>query len=256
MKRSLFFTALLGISTAVSGQLSVINENFDSFTASFPSFPQNGWAMSAPSTMMMIIAEEGINKYVQSYASSQVNVPHYLISPQIVAPDGTKTLSFEASKVVQSSFMGTVEAGLVTSPTDMASFTSLGAAVTLQTTTPQTLTYTVPASSQQYIAFKFIGLNSHASTRLDNVVYGTGNLSVNDSHQTSGISHYVDSQQLIFKGKLNITKVKIYDTAGRLFQASNSSKNTYNISLLKAGIYFFEAISEDGRILKSKFVKK
>src|SRR5215470_10530328 len=151
MKQALFLTALTGF---FSAQLASINENFDSFTVSTPAFPQNGWTMKAPSNMMVLINEDGANKFVQGYAFTQVNVPHYLISPQIVAPNGTKSITFEASKFTQSGFMGTIEAGLVSDPNDMATFTSLGPAVTLQTTTPQTFTYNVPASTSQYLAFK------------------------------------------------------------------------------------------------------
>lgn len=173
MKRTLFLSALIGFYSFSQAQLASINENFDSFAITTPGFPQNGWMMKAPNNLMVLINEDGTNKFVQGYASTQTNVPHYLISPQIVAPDGTKTLSFEASKFTQSGFMGTIEAGLVSNPNDMATFTSLGSAVTLQTTASQTFTYLVPASSSQYIAFKFVGLNAHASTRLDNISYGT-----------------------------------------------------------------------------------
>jgi hypothetical protein len=259
MKQILLFASFIGLSSLASAQLSSINENFDSFISDTPSFPQNNWTMNVPTAFqnyMMVINEDGSNKFVQAYAFTQVNVPHYLISPQIVAPDGTKTLSFEASKFTQSGFMGTVEAGLVSSPTDMASFTSLGAAVTLQTTTPQTFTYTVPASSQQYIAFKFVGLNNHASTKLDNVIYGSGNLSVNDTKKTDKITFAVKGNNLIFVGKASVREIKVYNIAGRRIQVSQNSNSSFDISELATGIYIFETQNDDGTVLKSKFIKK
>lgn len=259
MKQILLFASFLGFSTFASAQLSTINENFDSFISDTPSFPQNNWTMNVPAgfqNFMVVINEEGSNKFVQGYAFTQSNVPHYLISPQIVAPDGTKTLSFEASKFTQSGFMGTIEAGLVSSPTDMASFTSLGAAVTLQTATPQTFTYTVPASSQQYIAFKFVGLNNHASTKLDNIVYGSGNLSVTDLKNTTKLSFAAKGNSLIFVGKTSVKEIRVYNSASRKVQVNQNGNNSFDISGLPTGIYIFETQNNDGTVLKSKFIKK
>lgn len=258
MKRILLLASLIGLSAITQAQLASINENFDSFIVSTPSFPQNNWTMNVPvafQNYMMVINEDGNNKYVQAYAFTQVNVPHYLISPQIISPDGTKTLSFEASKITQSAFMGTIEAGLVSSPTDMASFTSLGPATTLQTTTPQTFTYTVPASSKQYIAFKFVGQNTHASTKLDNVTYGT-NLSTNDLKKSSQLIFAVNGNILKFIGKTSVKEIKVYDNTGRILNIGKNEINNFNISNLAAGVYLFETTNDDGSHLKSKFIKK
>lgn len=252
--------ALIGFFSLSNAQLATINENFDSFVANItPSFPQNSWTSSTPAgfeNYMVVVNEEGTNKFVQGYAFTQVNKPHYLISPQIIAPDGTKTLSFEASKFTQSGFMGTIEAGLVSSPTDMDSFTSLGAAVTLQTTTPQTFTYNVPASTQQYIAFKFVGLNNHASTRLDNITYGISNLAVNDTRNNSKLGFTVNGDNLVFVGKTGVKEIKVYNTAGRMIKINKNGNNHYNISGLAIGTYMFEALNDNGTILKSKFIKQ
>lgn len=258
MKRILLLGSIIGFSALSQAQLASINENFDSFVVSTPSFPQNNWTMNVPvafQNLMMVINEEGNNKFVQAYAFTQVNVPHYLISPQIVAPNGTKTLSFEASKVTQSGFMGTIEVGLVTSPTDMGSFTSFGPATSLQTTTPQTFTYTVPNSSQQYIAFKFVGQNSHASTKLDNVTYGT-NLSLSDVKKSSQLAFAVSGNELKFVGKTSVKELNLYDSTGRMVKIEKNGNNVFNISSLASGVYLFETKNEDGSHLKSKFIKK
>ena len=258
MKQILSLISLVSFYFISSAQLTTINENFNSFAASTPSFPQNGWTMQVPSNpdYMVTISEDGSNKFVQGYAFFSPNTAFYLITPQIVAPDGTKTLSFDASKVTQSAFTGTIEAGLVSSPTDMASFTSLGSAITLQTTTPQTFTYNVPASSKQYIAFKFVGLVSHASTKLDNVVY-TSNLSVNDPlKDASKLKFVTDHQNLTFIGKTNVNQIKIYNSAGRTVIVNKTKSNSVDISQLSTGIYFFETQNNDGSTLKSKFIKK
>lgn len=257
MKRTLLLNAIIGFFSFSSAQLSSINENFDSFAITTPGFPQNGWTMNAPSTIMVLINEDGANKFVQGYAFTQVNVPHYLISPQIVAPDGTKTLSFEASKFTQSGFMGTIEVGLVSDPNDMTNFTSLGSAVTLQTTTPQTFSYNVPASSSQYIAFKFVGLNAHASTKLDNVIYGDGtNLSVNDTKKSLKLQFAISGHELIIAGKINIASIKVYNMTGRIIKINKTGNNSFDISRLANGVYIFETLSDEGTILRSKFIKK
>ena len=258
MKRILLLASIIGYSTLSQAQLATINENFDSFVSATPSFPQNNWTMNVPvafQNLMMVINEDGNNKFVQAYAFSQINVPHYLISPQIVAPNGTKTLSFEASKFTQSSFMGTIEVGLVNSPTDMGSFTSLGPATTLQTTIPQIFTYTVPNSTQQYIAFKFVGQNSHASTKLDNVTYGT-NLSVNDARKSSQLTFAVSGNEMKFVGKTSVKELNLYDSTGRMVKVDKNGNNIFNISNLASGVYLFETKNEDGSHLKSKFIKK
>lgn len=260
MKKILSLMSFVSLCFLSSAQLASINENFDSFAASTPSFPQNGWTMQVPANMenyMVTVSEDGANKYVQGYAFFQANNPFYLISPQIVAPNGTKTLSFDASKVTQSSFTGTIEAGLVSSPTDMASFTSLGTAVTLQTTTPLTITYNVPASTKQYIAFKFVGLVNHASTKLDNIVYGTANLSVDDNTKNATkLKFVVIGNDLIFIGKNNVMEIKIYDTAGRIMNSGKVENNKVDISQLSTGVYFFQTLTNDKSVLKSKFIKK
>jgi len=259
MKKILSFVSLVSLLSMTSAQLTSINENFDSFTVSTPSFPQNGWTMQVPSNpdYMVTISEDGANKYVQGYAFFSANTALYLISPQIVAPNGTKTLSFDASKVTQSAFTGTIEAGLVSSPTDMASFTSLGTAVTLQTTTPLTISYNVPASTKQYIAFKFVGLVNHASTRLDNIAYGIGNLSVTDhSKDNNQLKFTADDHHLIFIGKSNVKEVKIYSATGSLVNAGKVENNLVDISKLLSGVYIFQTVNSDGSVLKSKFIKK
>lgn len=259
MKKILSFISMVSLLSTTSAQLASINENFDSFAITTPSFPQNGWTMQVPSNpdYMVTISEDGANKYVQGYAFFSANTAFYLISPQIVAPNGTKTLSFDASKVTQSAFTGTIEAGLVNSPTDMASFTSLGSAVTLQTTTPLTITYTVPASTKQYIAFKFVGLVNHASTKLDNIAYGTANLSVNDhSKEVNQLKFTADTNELTFIGKSFVKEIQIYSATGRVVNSGKVDNNVVNISELSTGIYFFQTLNNDGSVLKSKFIKK
>lgn len=235
MKRTLLLSTLIGFFPFSQAQLASINENFDSFTVITPGFPQNGWTMKAPNNLMVLINEDGTNKFVQGYASTQTNVPHYLISPQIVAPDGTKTLSFEAAKFTQSGFMGTIEAGLVSNPNDMATFTSLGPAVTLQTTTPQMFTYLVSASLSQYIAFKFVGLDAHASTKLDNISYGTsGNLCSNtDPGNTVGNTGCVTFN---FRGQ-STTYTTVRGADGKIWLQQNLGSTKTAASLTDSDAY-------------------
>ncbi|WP_159479600.1 T9SS-dependent choice-of-anchor J family protein [Chryseobacterium sp. 18068] len=197
MKLKLLFGALLFSAITANAQVSILNENFDAFTAGNTTFPQNGWSaviatnpLPYPPAPMMIITT-GANKAVQSYAGNNGTAPSYLITPQIVAPAGDKTLTFTSGLIDTSPGSSTIQVGLASNPTDMATFTPVGNPITISTTTTQTYSVNIPVSTSSYIVFKITPTAAHTATLLDNVVYDTpalGTINENFNAFTAGSS--------------------------------------------------------------------
>lgn len=243
----------------INAQHSSINENFDSFTA----IPQNGWTGVFSSTAgnpppMFLIDDQSGNKAIQTYAGGIVNADIYLITPQIIAPDGSKTLSFQVAKSVGSAGNGTVEAGLLSNSTDMSTFVSLGAAVSLTSNTYQTINVNVPSSTATYIAFKFHSVSPHSALQIDNVIYGSS-MSVSEIAASSDIKFgtTLDNKMLQFSSKnYTVSGVQIYSANGQKVIVGKTSNNTFDISSLKSGIYFIIIETTKGTVVKTKFLKK
>jgi len=260
MKVKLLLGALLFSAITVNAQLATIDENFDSFTVSQTAgIPQNGWTKSGSGPLLYTSAS-GSDVSVIFYALFSPDTPLYLITPQIVAPDGTKSVKFDAGLVTGSAGSVSIEAGLVSSPTDMSTFTSLGSSVTL-TDTEQTLTYSVPASSSQYIAFKFIGAANHAAAFIDNVVYNTtSNLAVSENTKSSDkdVKFAVNSENtaLQFITKKDPKNIQIYSAVGQKMAEGKLNNQKFDISTLQTGVYYIIIESAEGTAIKSKFIKK
>lgn len=187
MKLKLLFTGLVFSAFAANAQVATLNENFNSFNTGNTTFPQGGWSAvlppmntppSPPPPMMIVYAEanDASNRYVSSYSGGNKDTPQYLVSPQIVAPTGDKTLSFKARRSSQNVAAVIVQVGLASSPTDMTTFVAVGAPVTLSENTYQTITRVIPSSSSSYIVFKTVNevaLTQHTATDFDDIVYDT-----------------------------------------------------------------------------------
>lgn len=185
MKLKLLFTGLVFSAFAANAQVATLNENFNNFNTGNTTFPQNSWSAvlppmntppSPPPPMMIVYAEasDATNKYVSSYSGGNKDTPQYLVSPQIVAPAGDKTLSFKARRSSQNVAAVIVQVGLASSPTDMTTFVAVGAPVTLSENTYQTITRVIPNSSSSYIVFKTVNavaLTPHTATDFDDIVY-------------------------------------------------------------------------------------
>lgn len=251
--------AVLGL-LQINAQVPTINETFDSFTA----IPQNGWTGRFSSTAgnpppMFLIDDQSGNKAIQTYAGGVVNADIYLVSPQIVAPDGSKTLSFQAAKSVGSAGNGTIEAGLVSNPTDMSTFVSLGTAVSLTSNTYQTINVNVPASTATYIVFKFHSVAPHTALQIDNVIYDSASMAVSETAASSDIKFAAtaDNNTLQFSSKnYTVSSVQIYSANGQKTLGGKTNNNTFDISGLKSGIYFIIIETTKGTLVKSKFLKK
>ena len=265
MNTKLFLGALLFSIITTNAQVTTINENFDSFTAGNTTFPQNGWSavlaanpLPYPPAPMMIVAGT-TDKYIQAYSGNSTSNPSYLVSPQIVAPTGDKTLSFSALKNSTSPADGTIEIGLASDPSDMATFVAIGSPIALSNTTAQTFTVNVPASTSTYIVFKFTPMAAHVALELDNVVYTTTvTLGTSEiKNNAAGIKHVLTSDnELKFLGNDIISTIDIYSLTGSKVIGEKVSSNTVNVSNLASGVYIYRATTKQGQPIQSKFIKK
>lgn len=260
MKLRLLLGTLLFTAVSAHAQLASINENFESFnTGSTNPLPQNGWTSILAGQRMYPDAANG-NKYLQAYTFFTPNVPFYAVTPQITAPTGSHTLSFKVAQTTGSGGAGSVQVGLVTSNTDMSTFTPISTAVTVSSTTAQILTYTVPASASQYIAFKFIGNVAHAAILIDDVVYSAStSLAVTDALKSKDDVQFAvtsDNTALQFVTKKDPKNIQIYSSAGQKVAGGQLSGQKFDISALQTGVYYIVAETAEGSAMKSKFIKK
>lgn len=263
MKVKLLFGALVFTAISVSAQVATLNETFESFnTGSGAVWPQNNWSKVVSTTGPRVYADETSDKYAQFYSFFYPNVDGYLVTPQIVAPDGTKTLTFTYAQTSGSAGAGTLEVGLISesSTTGTAAFTSISPVYNVTSTAEQTVTITVPASTKQYIAFKFIGNVQHAAVLIDDVIYNTAaNLSVSDAFtKNDAIKFAVNTENtaLQFAGKVQPKTVEIYSAVGQQVASGKVSNSRFDITTLQPGVYYILAETTDGNAVKSKFIKK
>ena len=251
MKAKLFLAASLFAITSINAQLSEINEDFSGFSQQ--NFPQNGWTSNRTYPYAYLIP----GQYAQSYSLFDAANPTYIITPEIVSPDGTKKIKFDAQVSTGSGGSGTIQVGLLTSATDMSTFQSISTVETLQATAT-TYTFDVPASSGKYIAFKFQPSTVHAALQVDNVVYGT-NLAVNESASNSNTVKFAvskDNNSLIFATQTVFNNAKVYNSAGQIATEGKIINNLFDITRLKTGVYFIVVEDKNGQSAKSKFIKK
>jgi len=268
MKLKLLFGALIFSTITANAQLATLNENFNNFTAGNTTFPQNGWsAVVAPITGAMppvsprMIVVDGADKSIQSYAGNNASGSSYLVTPQIVAPAGDKTLTFVATLVSPSPAAGTIQIGLASNPTDMTTFVPVGNLINVTTIgTIQNISVNIPASTSSYIVFKFTPSSTHVAMQIDNVVYNTSsNLSVTDQFKNDKeISFAINSENtaLQFVGKTEIKNVTVYSAAGQNVASGKINNNNFDINTLQTGVYYILIETNNGKAIKSKFIKK
>ncbi|WP_353145176.1 T9SS type A sorting domain-containing protein [Chryseobacterium sp.] len=267
MKLKLLLGALIFTAITAKAQVSSINENFDSFTNTGDgSLPQNGWTSQISVTdpnvapRLSVEAPGAADKYIQAYSLFSPNTPFYLISPQIVAPAGGQTLSITTLRIGGAPGSGSVEIGLVASPTDMSTFTSLGSPIPMTNSTPTVTTVNVPASTYQYIAFKFSATANHQALRLDNVVLSAaGSLGVNDialSKESIKFAVTSDNTALQFISNKEPKNIQIYSASGQKAAEGKLKGHQFNISNLQSGVYYTVIETAEGKTISSKFIKK
>ncbi|SMP23303.1 T9SS-dependent choice-of-anchor J family protein [Chryseobacterium profundimaris] len=272
MKLRLLLGTLLFTAMTAQAQVATLNENFDGFTAGNTTFPQSGWsAITAsptpafpPVSPRMIVAQDNdnpTNKFVQSYAGNNGAEPSYLISPQIAAPAGDKTLSFQTTLVSPSPGPGTIQIGLVSNPADMSTFVAVGNPVTVGTIgTIQNISVPIPASSSQYIVFRFTPSATHVAIQIDNVMYNTAsNLAVSDQIKSQELVKFavnLDNTALQFITKKDPKNISIYSASGQKVSGGKLSGKSFDISTLQTGVYFIIIETAENSTVKSKFIKK
>lgn len=262
MKIKLLLGTLMFTAVTVNAQLATINETFQSFTTGNTApWPQQNWSNVQNITSgPWVYASGTTNKLIQYYSFSAANTAGYLITPQIIAPDGTKTITFKAALTTGSASgaTGTIEVGLVDNANEMGTFTPIGNIINLTADNVQ-YSLPVPASTKQYIAFKIIGSNMHTAIQMDDVVYDTASsLGVNDNavlkdNVTFAVNS--DNTSLEFRGKTP-KKIQIYSSAAQKVAEGKLNGQKFNINELQTGVYFIAVETAEGKTIQSKFIKK
>lgn len=241
--------------------LATINESFNTFTSGPNALPQNGWnKVTATSSYNVYIATNNSSNAIQFYAANTPNTTSYLVSPKIVAPDGTKKVRFTTGISTSANGSATLEFGMVSNPADMTTFTSLANPITITTssTTPETYTFDVPSSTSQYLVWKFTGAANHSAVYVDDVIYNvlTSLATSEVKNKTNEIQFAINSnQELQFVGKSEAKAVTIFSAAGSLALKGEVKNNRFNINTLQTGVYYILIQTQDGKIQKSKFIK-
>lgn len=272
MKSGLLIGSLMFAAVSLNAQVATINENFNNFTAGNTTFPQGGWAAVvasasptpppvSPRMIVAVDAGDANNKMVQSYAGNNGGTPSYLITPQITAPAGDKTLSFQTVLVAPSPGSGTIQIGMASSQTDMSTFVAVGNPVTLSTLgSVQNISVNIPASAQQYIVFRFTPSTSHVAVQIDNVVYNTAsNLAVSGTAKSNEEIRFAvnaDNTALEFTARKDPKNIQIFSAGGQKVAGGKVSGRSFDISTLQTGIYYLLIETAEGAAVKSKFIKK
>lgn len=268
MKLKLLLGALMLTAITVNAQVSNINENFNNFTVGNTTFPQFGWsAIVAPITgefppvpPRMIVAGDS-NRFVQSYAGNNATGSSYLISPQIEAPAGNKTLTFDTTLVSPSPGPGSIQIGVASNPADMSTFVPVGNPVNVSVIgTIQNISVNIPASTGSYIVFKFTPTATHVAIQVDNVVYNTtASLGVSDNQKSTENFRFAlnaDQSALEFIMKKDPKNIQIYSAAGTKVAEGKLNGQRFDIANLQTGVYYMNIETADGKLIQSKFIKK
>lgn len=267
MKLKLLFGALMLTAVTANAQLSTINENFNNFTPGSNIFPQNNWSsVMAPNPLPnppapIMIVTGGPDKAIQVYSGNSTNQPSYLITPQIVAPTGTKSISFIATLASPSPSPGIIQVGLASSPTDMSTFVAVGDPITASVVgTVINVNVPIPSSALTYLVIRVTPTSNHVAVQLDNVVYDlASSLSVSDDVKNSkDIKFAVNNENsaLEFVGKIQPKTVEIYSAAGQQVAADKVQNGQFDINTLQSGVYYILIETTEGKAIKSKFIKK
>ncbi len=268
MKLKLLLGGLILSAFTINAQVSTINENFDNFTLGNTTFPQSGWsAVVAPMTgsfppvpPRMIVAGD-TNRFIQSYAGNNGTDSSYLISPQIETPTGGSTLNFKTTLVSPSPGPGTIQIGVVSSPSDMSTFVPVGSLINVADIgVIQNISIPIPASTGSYLAFKFTPSATHVAIQVDDVVYSASTLGVSNNNFKSkdDIKFAVDTDNnaLIFVAKKDPKNIQVYSASGQKVAEGKLNGQVFDISGLQTGIYYTVVETADGKTVQSKFIKK
>ncbi|WP_157676879.1 T9SS type A sorting domain-containing protein [Chryseobacterium sp. T16E-39] len=255
MNIKLLFGALLFSTITATAQVATINENFSTFSGA--SLPQNNWTSNRPSPYALVSP----NNFVQAYSSTDIVNPTYIITPELIIINGTQTLKFD-SQISTGSFpgaAGTIQVGTVNSAGDASSFVAITTPVALQSTS-QTYTYTIPATSAKFIAFKIQPSTIHSAFQIDNVIFApTSTLAISDNLKPDNIIRFAvntENTALQFVAKKDPKNIQVYSAAGQKVAEGKLNNQRFDISRLQTGIYYIAIQTAEGTITQSKFIKK
>jgi len=277
MKSKLLFGALLLSAITANAQVATLDENFETAVVSTPPNYNNlvnGWAkkviVSAPHT---VYVDQGSgNKYAQFYAAGSTSTDVFLVSPQIVAPDGSKQIVFTATPTGGA----TLEVGLVDNPESLVANSGVPASYQViqtytfsATNTPVITPITVPASTKQYIVFRFRNPQlmgapgsgvSHAALSIDNIKYNTASVLSTTDVKKSGeqikFALNTENTALQFVGKVQVKNVEIYSATGQQVAYGKVNNGSFDVTTLQTGVYYILITTNEGNAVKSKFIKK
>lgn len=274
MKLKLLLSGLALSTITINAQLATLDENFETAIVSTPANYDNmvnGWINKkvVGRTVYIDQSADGTNKYLQFYAGGSTATDVFLISPQITAPDGSKQITFTATPTGSS----TLEVALIDDPSTLTANSGVPASYQLiqsynLTTSPITATpVTVPASTKQYIVFRFRNPQlmgppgtSHAALAIDNIKYNTAAvLSTADFKATKEQIRFAvntENTALQFAGKVQPKTVEIYSAVGQQVASGKVSNSRFDITTLQAGVYYILIETTEGKAVKSKFIKK
>lgn len=228
--------------------VATLDENFNDFTVAGEDespiiVAENCWSTSSTGPIVYTdVNDDATNTFVTFYANNSADTAGYLVSPELIAIDGTRTLSFDASALPSiPGTVTTVQIGTLATATDFANFHAIGEATTLVNTGNTFTNVAIPTTTDKFIAFKFTSSFAHGAGTIDNIKYDT-TVSREDFNKTSfsvypnptadknvTISHNIDA-----KGT-----VSVYTLTGALVSNSELSTGSQNLNLssLSAGMY-------------------
>lgn len=275
MKLRLLLGSLMFTAVAVHAQVAMIDENFESAIVSSPvnyNNLVNGWIKKTTVNHNIYVDKNTTtnNQYAQFYAAGSLSTDVFLVSPQIIAPDGSKKITFTVTPTGGS----TLEVGLIDDPSNLiagsgvpASYQLLQSFTFTETAAETTVSpITVPASTKQYIVFRFRNPlatfpgSSHSALAVDNVKYNNSSiLSTSDQAKPKDEIRFAvnaDNTALEFIAKKNPKNIQVYSAGGRKVAAGTLSGRSFDISTLQTGVYYLLIETAEGAAVKSKFVKK
>jgi hypothetical protein len=225
MKLKLLLGTLMFGAITAHAQVATINENFNSFTQGQGQtvFPQNQWTaiypppVGNPPAMMNIIANGATDNFVQAYSGANQNSPQYLISPQIIAPAGDKTITFKARRNTGSASQYIV-------------FKFVGVFA------PHTV---MEIDDVVYAANSTLAVS-------DNV----------KSKEEIKFAINTENTALQFVTKKDPKNIQIYSALGQKMAEGKLSGQQFDISALQTGVYYILIETAEGTLVKSKFIKK
>jgi hypothetical protein len=151
-----------------------ISEDFSTFNVlqNPANVTDNCWSTSATGPLLYADTNtDNTDTFVTFYANGSADTAAYLVSPELVAIDGTLKLSFDAAYAGGPGFITTVQAGTIATAGDFANFHPVGEVITLTSEGTSVTALDVPSTTDKFLAFKFTSNFAHGAATIDNIVF-------------------------------------------------------------------------------------